>query len=216
MSEQKQEATPAIVTDALANQIIQNTNVFVNLRQDTIIITEDRIRLCLIKHLKSIETKHRWFVPAGIFLTILISLITASFQDFIFKASVWEAMFIISGILTFAWLVFSAIRAIRSPTLDDVVSELKKVSKSTKDSGRTLLSVSQSNYLEIIKATYGTLKRGEEVTTKLKSLIKDNKLHTKASNELAPDPDPGKRKKLWISMKLVLSKKFLLERTIYV
>jgi len=55
---------------------------------------------------------------------------------------------------------------------------------------------------EIIKAEYGTTNEIEDVTEKLKSMIKDNKLEFIVLNEiLGVHPDPGTRKSLSIKYK---------------
>ena len=93
---------PTPLPDDLAARFIQeDSNVTYNLGQNVIVTTEDKIRLCLTKHLQRIEQKNSWAVPLGILLTILIIFPTTTFKDFIVSAEVWQAIFIISGIISF-------------------------------------------------------------------------------------------------------------------
>jgi hypothetical protein len=115
---------------ALQNAIMQNTNFSYNLAQNTIIITEDKIRLCLNEHLKDSENKSGWLAPAGILITILATLATTTFKDFFYlEAAVWKALFIICGIADFIWLLLSCIKAWNASTVGDVVDKIKEAGR---------------------------------------------------------------------------------------
>lgn len=118
--------TPQI-SGTLSGQIVQNTKVHLNLDQDAIVITEDKLRLCLMTHLGRLEQRRGWIAPLGIFVTILITLATTKFQYFVFEAAVWKAIFVIGAIASFLWLVRAAVIALRAPNIDDVVNEMKRV-----------------------------------------------------------------------------------------
>jgi hypothetical protein len=100
-------------------------NIHTNLDQDVIQITEDKLRLILNQHLDQIEQKQAWIAPLGVFLTIVLTLTTASFKDAFLSASVWDAIFIVSAILSIAWLIKTSYRAFNSPSVDDVVEKIK-------------------------------------------------------------------------------------------
>ncbi|HTY55766.1 MAG TPA: hypothetical protein VMB26_11220 [Candidatus Binataceae bacterium] len=121
-----------IISGALADQLVQNTSVHLNLAQDAIVITEDKVKLCLLEHLAKLESRREWVAPAGILITLLVTFPTTTFNDFIFKAATWQAGFIIAAILTAAWFIRSLVKAWRTPTVDDVVAVMKRtgVSKS--------------------------------------------------------------------------------------
>ncbi|NQT27185.1 hypothetical protein HQ585_17655 [candidate division KSB1 bacterium] len=187
------------MSDAIADQIVRQTNVYMNLDQDTIIITEDRIRLCLISYLKRVELKNNWLIPAGIFITIFIAAITSDFRRFIFDASVWQAIFIITGIVMFFWFIIAFYKSIKSPSIDDIVTELKKVSKPSSSDISQSINVKQVREFKILHALYGTDKSGVELTVYLNSLIVNNKLTIIASNDNFGDPDKGSLKTLWIT-----------------
>lgn len=115
-----------IVTDALASEIVQNTTLHLNLAQNAIVTTEDKLRLCLIEHLRGLEAKGKWVAPAGILATIVAAFATTSFHDFYLDAATWRALFLVAGLVDAAWLLRSVVQTLRSPRLDDVVNEIKK------------------------------------------------------------------------------------------
>jgi hypothetical protein len=120
------DASSKIVSDALASQIVQNTTLHLNLSQDAIVITEDKVRLCLIEHLGRIEAKRQWRAPAGVLLTLSITFATTDFNDFFLKAVTWEALFIISTVLILVWLAWAIRKAWGAPSVEDVVASMKR------------------------------------------------------------------------------------------
>jgi hypothetical protein len=59
-------------------------------------------------------------------LAIITAFVTADFRDALsFKAAVWEAVFLITGVGSFLWLVVAGFRCWRSPTVEDVVEKIK-------------------------------------------------------------------------------------------
>lgn len=105
--------------------MVIDSKLVTNLAQILITITEDKIRICLMRHLKSIEEKDKWLAPAGIIITIILTLITTDFKDFIFSKETWQSFFVIVLILAFGWLVFSLYHRLRAKNIDDLIKELK-------------------------------------------------------------------------------------------
>lgn len=115
------------MTVALMSQFAQNTTLHLNLGQNAILTTEDKVRLILMTHLSKLEKKKTWMAPFGIFITILTTFVTTNFKSFmLIPATTWEAIFVIAGVLSFSWMVYTGIQSYRSPSLDDIVSEFKK------------------------------------------------------------------------------------------
>jgi hypothetical protein len=110
-----------------ASQFMQDTSkVYSNLGQEIIITTEDKIRLCLMKHLSQMEKRNAWIAPLGILLTIAIVFPTTTFRDFFFlTADTWKAIFVISGLISAAWLIRTLWEARVSSSLTDVVINIK-------------------------------------------------------------------------------------------
>jgi hypothetical protein len=119
-----------IVTDALASQIVQNTTLHLNLSQDAIVITEDKVRLCLMEHLAKLEARKDWIAPAGILVTLIATFASTTFKNFILEAAVWEALFILLTVFDIGWLFVCVKRARNAPRIEDVVSSMKKAGAS--------------------------------------------------------------------------------------
>lgn len=101
-----------------------------NVAQNIITITEDRLRLHLIGNLKKMERKNAWIAPLGIFLAIMLSFITTDFKDIVgLKAATWQAVFIIAAILAFIWLIYSVVQLTKTETIDELIEKIKKEPK---------------------------------------------------------------------------------------
>jgi len=166
------------------NLIQKDSKVHLNVGQEFIFTTDDKIRLCLTKHMSILEKRKAWTTPLGILITIIIIFPTTDFKQFIFKPETWQAFFLLSGVLSFVWLCYSIYQAGTSSSINDVVSDIKKSSGGLR--------------FEIIKAEYWTQKERVDVTEVLRSMIVDNKLELVVSNDIKYDPDPGTKKKLTI------------------
>lgn len=126
MKERPPEDQTEIVTGALADQIVRKTTLHLNLAQDAIVITEDKVRLCLINHLQRMESKREWIAPAGILASIILTLATADFHDFYLNADVWRAIFYVTGALVAYWLLRTLRAAFSRSSIEDVVREMKQ------------------------------------------------------------------------------------------
>lgn len=119
--------------DTLGSEIIQNSKFHVNLAQDVVVITEDKLRLCLTSHLGRLLAKHAWVTPVSLFVTIIVVFVTSSFKDVGLPAATWQAIFVICAIGTAIWSVVAAINALSSNTkLDKLIGEIKKTSEELK------------------------------------------------------------------------------------
>ena len=111
---------------ANANRIVPGvTAIHVNTDQEIIQITEDKLRLVLNERLRMMEQKKDWIAPLGIVIAVVTVFCTSNFKDAFLKASVWEAIFILTGIIAFGWFAITAIRAAKAPSIDDVVTLIK-------------------------------------------------------------------------------------------
>lgn len=125
------ETSSKIISGALSEQIVQQTKLHLNLDQDAIVITEDRVRLILLGHLSNLEAKRRWHTPSGILLALATTFATTTFQDaFGLSSATWRAIFVLLTIGAGVWLVGAAVRAFRANDVEDVVSSMKKASAS--------------------------------------------------------------------------------------
>jgi len=101
-----------------------------NVAQNIITTTEDKLRLRLIEHLKNREKKNAWIAPLGILLAIVLSFVKPGFQDILgLKAATWQAVFIIAATLAFVWLVYSFVQLRKTETIDKLIEKIKKEPK---------------------------------------------------------------------------------------
>jgi hypothetical protein len=115
-------------SESFAADYVQQTRVHLNFAQNVVIITEDRLELCLRKHLACIEARTRWIAPASLFIAFLTTLCTSTFHDsFNLKADVWQAIFVLLTVASFVWLVFAVVQAFRfKSSLRNLLQEIKQ------------------------------------------------------------------------------------------
>lgn len=79
-----------------------------NTQTDLIEITEDKLENILIKFLADYRTSNAWLTPLGLFLSFLITILTAEFKDLLkIPKETWLAIFYLLMALSFAWTIFS-------------------------------------------------------------------------------------------------------------
>jgi hypothetical protein len=107
----------------------QAITVAQNTDQTIIIVSEDRARLCIGKHIAMAGRRIEWVAPAGLLVTLVATLVAADFKDILLPKSVWMAMFILAAIGCGLWLIASLQRRGKIPDdeklLDAIVSRLK-------------------------------------------------------------------------------------------
>lgn len=123
MSVQTQQVNPSLM---LSDELMGKIAIHKNTDQDVIVTTEDKVRICLLQHLKYFERRSAWIAPLGILLALVTTFLTSSFNNFYLDAATWRAIFLVSGVVTFGWLVYAVVCAFRSKGVDDIVRELKK------------------------------------------------------------------------------------------
>ena len=102
------------------------TTLHSNLDQTVIQITEDRLHLYLIQHLKDVEENKSWIAPATLLAAILTTFATTNFKDFGgFLATFWEAVFFLVGAATTVWLIRCLLRRRKAPTLTQLIEKMK-------------------------------------------------------------------------------------------
>ena len=95
-------------TNRFINKVCSNT------KTDFIEITEDKLENILIYFIQDLRMASGWLTPFSIFITILITILTADFKEFLsISKDIWTAMFYVVLFLSFCWLVYGVINAIR-------------------------------------------------------------------------------------------------------
>jgi hypothetical protein len=110
----------------LAENIVQNTDMSLNLGGRIIMCTEDKVRLAVLNHLSRMQDAHDWWAPCGVLVSILLVFVTADFKlAFGLSAATWTAVFLIAAVLSVAWLIRALLRLARAPSADDFINSLK-------------------------------------------------------------------------------------------
>ena len=173
----------------------QDSRIHLNLGQEFIFTTEDKLRLCLTSHLHRVEARRSWIAPLGILVTILVVIPSTTFKTFLFSPDTWTAIFTIAGISSLIWLIRSAIKARVSASLDTVVAEIKKhviqeaeAKSANQDSSRAV----QHLALAVTTAVYGAGTQFVDVRHILASSIRNDRLELPVNNvTMTSDPIPG-------------------------
>lgn len=107
-----------------------------NIKQEYIVITEDKLELRLRDAKDILISQRDWWTPLGLFITFLITLLTTDFKNFIFSAAIWDALFIIAMLISLLWLVICLLKLKKHWGKDDVkeiISKIKAESTINKD-----------------------------------------------------------------------------------
>lgn len=119
------------VTEDLLEQELQLRSlvdvgdIHFNVSQSFVITTEDKLRLCLNGHLGRLERKREWLTPFGLLLAIVTTLATTDFRAFGLSAETWYAIFLMTGVVSFFWLVWTLSLLKTSANVEDIIKELK-------------------------------------------------------------------------------------------
>lgn len=106
--------------------------VHLNVSQEVIVTTEDKLKLCLTEYLGKVECKRAWIAPFGILLSVIVTLVTTTFKNTVLEAATWKAIFVIVAITSGIWLVCTLKYAFRAITINSIINELKKGTNSLK------------------------------------------------------------------------------------
>jgi hypothetical protein len=134
MTPQETPPEPTQLSAAPFESFVNVKQVHLNVEQEIIVITVDRITMLLREHLNEVESKKGWIAPIGILLAILLTFVTSDFHsNFLFDAATWRAVFFLcalgaGGVFAYtAWFACSSWW--RSETLDKLVNKMKQESK---------------------------------------------------------------------------------------
>lgn len=124
---------PSPMNIEIKEEITKEFTVHKNVKQELILLTEDKAELCLLKNRDYLTAKKEWLIPLSIFLTLLTSLITTEkFKNIIFDSSVWIAIYVISAFVSFVWLICAVKKAWsnrKKGNIDSIIRELKAQTK---------------------------------------------------------------------------------------
>lgn len=120
------KSTGPNATIDLLREGLKQSAVHVNLGQQMIILTEDRLRLELNELSDSTRHRQGWRAPAGMLITEVAVFVTSSFHDAIgISGQQWQALFRTLIVGTVIWLLAELIRGRRSSSADSLIEKLK-------------------------------------------------------------------------------------------
>lgn len=120
------KSTAPNATIDLLHEGLKQSAVHVNLGQQMMILTEDRLRLDLNEWSSSTKRRRQWQVPAGMLLTEVAAFVTSSFHDTVgISGQQWEALFRTLIVVTVFWLLAALVRGRRASSADSLIERLK-------------------------------------------------------------------------------------------
>ena len=103
-----------------------------NIKSPLIEITEDKLIVILTRFLQKVRRTLTWSTPLSLFVTLLLTILTADFNKAFLGISkeVWTAIFYISFAGSIAYTIYGGIaawRAAKESTVENVVEKIKDV-----------------------------------------------------------------------------------------
>ena len=114
--------------ETLHQQVRQTNTIHWNLEQDTIITTEDKLRLCLHNAIDRLDAKRKWWTPSALLVTLILALTTTEFKkQFTIPAATWQAFFLLVAVVSLIWTVMAIWKAKGvKVSVESIVSEIKQ------------------------------------------------------------------------------------------
>ena len=112
----------------MTEELIRRSKWHVNLRQELIATTEDRLRLCLRDYAESVARRQSWLAPGSLLATFVLVFTTADFKDALgFTVATWEAVFLLCLLASLIWLGFSLYAAWNAkPSIEALIAKIKE------------------------------------------------------------------------------------------
>lgn len=101
-------------------------SVYLNTKQRVIVITEDRAEICLRDHYEMLRRERDWQTPAAFLITLIVTLVTTQFHDFLIPKDAWFAAFVIAAIVAALWLARTLMYLRKRTTVRDILSAMKQ------------------------------------------------------------------------------------------
>jgi hypothetical protein len=111
----------------LKGVIQTSTIIYDNTREELIIVSKDKLQLCLQDNMDRMGKQDRWMAPLGVLVPLVLTAVTATFTErFGIAGDVWEAIFVLLGVLAMWWLIYALKQRGKSVTAASIVEELTK------------------------------------------------------------------------------------------
>ena len=105
---------------------------FLNVGQNTIEITEDKLRNILRDYTDVLAGKEPLLSVFGNLVTLIIAFVTSQPKDFLLSSDTWRTIFIIASVVVFVWFVCCLVRYAKfrqgpMSSIDGVIDRIKGV-----------------------------------------------------------------------------------------
>jgi hypothetical protein len=153
----------------ISQAVVQGSRVSVNVGQDFIATTRDKLELALIRYEQGLRARGEWIAPLGILLALLPSLLGAQFSDFLgFRKEVWQALYVVGAVLSAVWLFLSLVRLYRSRSERGIEAIIQRLRPSQTTSPRLGARSHEHSWWRsspVTGFTFGTRGRGRPVVS---------------------------------------------------
>ncbi len=117
----------------IAERLNRDTRILTGTKREVIFLDTNKVKLILLQKYGEFKAQREWMTPVGIFLTILLALLTTKFQKtFGIDAYTWQAIFLICAVICFGWSIITIYKAVKyagSNTVDSIMADLLKESE---------------------------------------------------------------------------------------
>lgn len=110
-----------------------------NLTQDVVLTTEDKLRLALIQHRETLNSRAEWLGAGTLTLSFLSTLLLTQFKDIgPLSASTWQAVYLIFFLLALTRFINILVKMYvnrKKATIDYVIKRIKQSGSSDEEDG---------------------------------------------------------------------------------
>ena len=114
--------------ELLTQELVTFDRVHVNVTQQLIVTTDDKLLLWLRELTDRRRRSNDWVLPASLLLAIVLTFSTTEFRNFVVSAETWQALFLIAAFLLSIWLASCLLRLQHRKDLSEEIEQLKRSS----------------------------------------------------------------------------------------
>lgn len=92
-------------TIQIDKDIADKLTVHKNYSSDVIVVSAERLKLCIIDNKNAFHRKDEWVPPIGLTLSLLSTILFAEFKNSFLLPNVWQALYILAFGVSLYWAV---------------------------------------------------------------------------------------------------------------
>lgn len=114
-----------LLTSQMAYAVEKVREYFQDEIRELFVTNQYKVRFCLMKNLNNVSTRQKYIAPLGIFATIMITLITATFKPALgIDPDTWIYIFVFFGGFAFYWFLRAIIEDIKAKTIEETMEDI--------------------------------------------------------------------------------------------